>query len=209
MISIGRVPTVRETQLESSLCARGTYPQSQQSWHRALIFSRGAWLQEHRAEVIQRLNADYFKPWFPVKSYGWVLEDLGDMTYEETVLRLVRLMYVTHEDAGSIYLCVTSRETGCAVSKSISPSWVQGNLNHSPPRSPSFLLSQTHRFLVARTPTFQVILLPSSDNHQGAATIATSIKGRARCFGHTCEPPNCSFSDSSPALLTTAYIFYP
>ena len=33
-----------------------------------------------------------------MKKYGWVLEDLGDMTYEETVLRLVRLMYVTHED---------------------------------------------------------------------------------------------------------------
>ena len=26
-----------------------------------------------------------------------VVEDLGDMTYEETVLHLVRLMYVTHE----------------------------------------------------------------------------------------------------------------
>jgi fatty acid synthase subunit alpha len=59
---------------------------------------RAAWLQEHRAEVIQRLNADYFKPWFPAKKDGRVVEDLGDMTYEETVLRLVRLMYVTHED---------------------------------------------------------------------------------------------------------------
>ena len=26
---------------------------------------RGGWLQEHRAEVIQRLNADYFNLWFP------------------------------------------------------------------------------------------------------------------------------------------------
>jgi fatty acid synthase subunit alpha, fungi type len=59
---------------------------------------RGAWLQEHRAEVIQRLKADYFKPWFPMKKDGRVVEGLGDMTYEETVLRLVRLMYVTHED---------------------------------------------------------------------------------------------------------------
>jgi fatty acid synthase subunit alpha len=31
---------------------------------------RGYWLQEHRAEVIQRLNADYFKPWFPAKKDG-------------------------------------------------------------------------------------------------------------------------------------------
>jgi enoyl reductase-like protein len=58
---------------------------------------RGAWLQEHRADVIMRLNADYFKPWFPAKKDGRVVEDLGDMTYEETVLRLVRLMYVSHE----------------------------------------------------------------------------------------------------------------
>jgi fatty acid synthase subunit alpha len=50
---------------------------------------RGGWLQEHRAEVIQRLNADYFKPWFPAKKDGRVVEDLGDMTCEETVLRLV------------------------------------------------------------------------------------------------------------------------
>ncbi|KAI9439787.1 fatty acid synthase [Lactarius indigo] len=59
---------------------------------------RGAWLQEHRAEVIKRLNADYFKPWFPAKKDGRAVEDLSDMTYEETVLRLVRLMYVAHED---------------------------------------------------------------------------------------------------------------
>jgi fatty acid synthase subunit alpha len=58
----------------------------------------GAWLQEHRAEVISRLNADYFKPWFSTKKDGRVVEHLGDMTYEETLLRLVRLMYVTHED---------------------------------------------------------------------------------------------------------------
>ena len=59
---------------------------------------RGAWLQERPAEVIKRLNADYFKPWFPAKKDGRIVEDLGDMTYEETVLRLVRLMYVAHED---------------------------------------------------------------------------------------------------------------
>jgi fatty acid synthase subunit alpha len=59
---------------------------------------RSGWLQERRAEVIKRLNADYFKPWFPAKKDGRVVEDLGDMTYEETVLRLVRLMYVAHED---------------------------------------------------------------------------------------------------------------
>jgi enoyl reductase-like protein len=59
---------------------------------------RGAWLWEHRAEVIQRLNVDYFEPWFPAKKDGRVVQDLGDMTYEEIVLHLVRLMFVTHED---------------------------------------------------------------------------------------------------------------
>jgi fatty acid synthase subunit alpha len=59
---------------------------------------RGSWLQEHRAEVIQRLYADYFKPWFLAKEDGRVVDNLGVMTYEETVLRLVHLMYVAHED---------------------------------------------------------------------------------------------------------------
>ena len=37
---------------------------------------RGAWLQKHRADVIKRLNVDYFKPWFPAKD-GHVVEDFG------------------------------------------------------------------------------------------------------------------------------------
>ena len=81
---------------------------------------RGGWLQEHRAEIIQRLNADYFKPWFQVKKDGRVVEDLGDMTYEETVLRLVRLIYVTHEERW-LNLSLRNLEGDCcAVSKSVS-----------------------------------------------------------------------------------------
>jgi fatty acid synthase subunit alpha, fungi type len=59
---------------------------------------RGAWLQERHATVIQWLNADYFNSWFPAKKDSRVVEDLGDMTYEEVVLRLVQLMYVAHEE---------------------------------------------------------------------------------------------------------------
>ena len=59
---------------------------------------RGSWLQEHRTEDIQKLNADYFKPRFPVKKDGRVVDDLGDMTFEETVLHLLCLMCVAHED---------------------------------------------------------------------------------------------------------------
>ncbi|THH15787.1 hypothetical protein EW146_g4747 [Bondarzewia mesenterica] len=59
---------------------------------------RVAWLNEHRADVIKKLNKDYAKPWFGWKKDGSVVEDIGDMTYEETVLRLVRLMYVAHQE---------------------------------------------------------------------------------------------------------------
>jgi fatty acid synthase subunit alpha, fungi type len=58
---------------------------------------RVTWLNEHKAEVIRKLNADFAKPWFGWKKGDVVVEDIADMTYEETVLRMVRLMYVAHE----------------------------------------------------------------------------------------------------------------
>ena len=58
---------------------------------------RAEWLTAHRAEVIERLNRDFAKPWFGWKKGDVVVNDLGDMTYEETVLRMVRLMFVAHE----------------------------------------------------------------------------------------------------------------
>ncbi|KAJ6512975.1 fatty acid synthase [Mycena sanguinolenta] len=58
---------------------------------------RVAWLVEHRDEVIGKLNKDFSKPWFGWKKDGSVAKELGDMTYEETVLRMVRLMFVAHE----------------------------------------------------------------------------------------------------------------
>ncbi|KAE9399788.1 fatty acid synthase [Gymnopus androsaceus JB14] len=57
---------------------------------------REAWLSEHRGEVIEKLNRDFSKPWFGWRKDGSVAE-LRDMTYEESVLRMVRLMYVAHE----------------------------------------------------------------------------------------------------------------
>ncbi|PLW42844.1 hypothetical protein PCANC_06854 [Puccinia coronata f. sp. avenae] len=56
---------------------------------------RAAWLETHKDYVIKRLNADFQKPWFAEKD-GKPAE-LGDMTYKETVNRLLRLMYVTHQ----------------------------------------------------------------------------------------------------------------
>jgi fatty acid synthase subunit alpha, fungi type len=44
---------------------------------------RAGWLSERRAEV--KLNAE---PWFGWKKDGSVAQDLGDMTYEEVVLRM-------------------------------------------------------------------------------------------------------------------------
>ncbi|KAG8968299.1 3-oxoacyl-[acyl-carrier-protein] synthase [Tulasnella sp. 419] len=58
---------------------------------------RAAWLQQNRDMVISKLNADFAKPWFAEKKGGVVVNDLGDMTYEEVVLRMVRLMFVAHE----------------------------------------------------------------------------------------------------------------
>jgi len=58
---------------------------------------RTAWLAEHKDEVIEKLNRDFSKPWFGWKKDGSVAKDLGDMTYEEVALRMVRLMYVSHQ----------------------------------------------------------------------------------------------------------------
>ena len=59
---------------------------------------RAAWLAERRAEIIGKLNKNFQKPWFGWKKDGTAAEDLGDMTYEETVLRMVRLTYVSHQN---------------------------------------------------------------------------------------------------------------
>ncbi|KAJ7077160.1 fatty acid synthase [Mycena belliarum] len=58
---------------------------------------RVTWLVERRDEVIGKLNRDFSKPWFGWKKDGSVATELGGMTYEETVLRMVRLMFVAHE----------------------------------------------------------------------------------------------------------------
>ncbi|GAA5936216.1 hypothetical protein JCM1841_007037 [Sporobolomyces salmonicolor] len=55
-----------------------------------------AWLADNKKYVIDRLNADFQKPWFPAKADGTAC-DLADMTYAEVNARLVRLMYVAHE----------------------------------------------------------------------------------------------------------------
>ena len=59
---------------------------------------RTAWLAEHRAEVIDKLNKNFNKPWFGWKKDDSVVEDLADMTYEEVTLRMIRLMYVAHQE---------------------------------------------------------------------------------------------------------------
>ncbi|KAF7310888.1 Fatty acid synthase [Mycena chlorophos] len=47
---------------------------------------RAACLLERRDEIIGKLNRDFRKPWFGWKKDGSVAKELGDMTYEETVL---------------------------------------------------------------------------------------------------------------------------
>ncbi|KAG8997734.1 3-oxoacyl-[acyl-carrier-protein] synthase [Tulasnella sp. JGI-2019a] len=58
---------------------------------------RQAWLDQNRDSVISKLNKDFSKPWFGWKKDGSVVPDIGEMTYEEVVLRMIRLMYVSHE----------------------------------------------------------------------------------------------------------------
>ncbi|ORY50686.1 fatty acid synthase [Leucosporidium creatinivorum] len=57
---------------------------------------QAAWLADHKQYVIDRLNADFQKPWFGAKADGKTC-DLADMTYGEVNARMVRLMYVAHE----------------------------------------------------------------------------------------------------------------
>ncbi|KAG8716660.1 3-oxoacyl-[acyl-carrier-protein] synthase [Ceratobasidium sp. 394] len=58
---------------------------------------RAAWLAQNKDMVIDKLNKDFAKPWFAQKADGRVVGDIADMTYEEVVRRMVRLMYVAHE----------------------------------------------------------------------------------------------------------------
>lgn len=59
---------------------------------------RAAGLSERRSKVIAKLNKDFAKPWFGWKKDGSVVEDIADMTYEEVILCMVRLMYVEHQE---------------------------------------------------------------------------------------------------------------
>ncbi|CUA75193.1 fatty acid synthase subunit beta, fungi type [Rhizoctonia solani] len=58
---------------------------------------RAAWLAQNKDMVIEKLNKDFAKPWFAQKGDGRVVGDIGDMTHEEVVRRMVRLMYVEHQ----------------------------------------------------------------------------------------------------------------
>lgn len=51
------------------------------------------YLARHRHSIIQRLNADFAKPWFGRDSKGQVV-DLEEMTYLDVLMRLVGLMHI-------------------------------------------------------------------------------------------------------------------
>ncbi|KAI8317877.1 hypothetical protein GQ54DRAFT_324008, partial [Martensiomyces pterosporus] len=57
--------------------------------HLSLLLSR-------KAEIIERINRDHFRPWFGKKSDGRVV-DIEEMTYAEVAHRLVETMYVRHQ----------------------------------------------------------------------------------------------------------------
>jgi fatty acid synthase subunit beta len=57
------------------------------------VTQRAAYLAEHRAEIIARLNADSAKPWFAVNAKGCSVA-LEDLTYREVISRLCQLTRV-------------------------------------------------------------------------------------------------------------------
>ncbi|KAF8299660.1 hypothetical protein DL93DRAFT_2102899 [Clavulina sp. PMI_390] len=58
---------------------------------------RAAQLPANADMVIKRPSRDFARPWFGQKKDGTVVKDLGDMTYEEAVPHLVRLVYMKHQ----------------------------------------------------------------------------------------------------------------
>lgn len=58
---------------------------------------RLAWMTSKKGYLIERLNKDFQKPWFPAHKDGSAAQDLAEMTYEEVTLRLVRLLFVAHQ----------------------------------------------------------------------------------------------------------------
>lgn len=53
-------------------------------------------LLQNKDSIIQKLNADFAKPWFAKTSDGEVT-DLSAMTYMEVLERMINLMYVSHQ----------------------------------------------------------------------------------------------------------------
>ncbi|UZJ56206.1 hypothetical protein CBS101457_005526 [Exobasidium rhododendri] len=58
---------------------------------------RLAWMSEKKDYLIERLNKDFQKPWFPCRKDGTAAQDVAEMTYEEVSLRLLRLLFVSHQ----------------------------------------------------------------------------------------------------------------
>lgn len=58
---------------------------------------RQAYMAEKKSYLIDRLNRDFQKPWFPQRSDGTAAQDVAEMTYEEVSRRLLRLLFVAHQ----------------------------------------------------------------------------------------------------------------
>ncbi|KAL4784879.1 acyl transferase domain-containing protein [Aspergillus varians] len=55
-----------------------------------------ATLQQHRVEIITRLNADYARPWFAIADDGQPVE-IEDLSYRQVLCRLCLLTFVGHQ----------------------------------------------------------------------------------------------------------------
>lgn len=114
---------------------------------------RPAVIANKRNYIIDRLNSDHQKVWFPKKLDGKVHIDIADMTYEEVLVRLVELCYIQKENRWidqtykqlilNFVLCIQQRfgsQSEAAVTMSAIDKNVANVISERNPRSKAELL---------------------------------------------------------------------
>ena len=89
---------------------------------------RGPVLRSKKDYIIKRLNADFQKPWFGKRKYGTIV-DLQEMTYEEVILRMIELLYISHKKQ---WIHITHRDLVCDILSRIESRFAKNNDSHQP-----------------------------------------------------------------------------
>ncbi|RAK97276.1 fatty acid synthase beta subunit [Aspergillus ibericus CBS 121593] len=106
---------------------------------------RVSYLEKHHSSIIQRLNADFAKPWFGRNDMGDVV-NLDEMTYTEVLARLVELMYVHHQER---WIDPTYADFTMDVASRALERLTRGTASQEATLSRSVLLESPSRFLSA------------------------------------------------------------